>query len=134
MLEVFWLRSTFTHAPPVLLDLTSTSPFSAWLLLYQKKYWSNSSVTLVAADKFSTGVMSCSSGEAELPALSLSTIATGASSGSENVRLPGLAVVHVAAAPPPEPPSTTVQDEGMPEENASFRAVPGRNRRLSFRG
>ena len=41
-----------------------------------------------------------------------------------NVRPPGFAVVHVDAAPPPEPPSTTVQVPGIPAEKLSFSAVP----------
>src|SRR5437867_9084110 len=72
-----------------------------------------------------TGVRSCSSCVAEKPACALSTIATGATIGEMKVRAPGLAVVQVAAAPPPVPPSTTVQKAGMPREKSSLSMIPG---------
>src|SRR5262245_37816218 len=101
-------RSTFTQLFPVRLERTSTSAISDGPKKVHLKNWSNSRVTEVAVDRLSTGVISSSFWVAEGPALSLSTMATGATSGGLKVRLPGLRVVQVAAAPPPEPPFTTV--------------------------
>src|SRR4029450_2064460 len=119
-LDAFCCRSTLTQAPPVTLERTSTSAISAVPPLYQRKNWSKSSVTELAVLRLITGVISSSFWAAAVPALSLSTMATGATSGEENVRAPGLAVVQVAAAPPPLPPSTTVQVAGIPEAKLSF--------------
>src|SRR5262245_19453383 len=124
LLDAAWFTNTLTQAPPVRLERTSTSPFSACPSEYQRKYWSNSSVTDVAVERFITGVMSCSSCVAPVPALSLSTIATGETSGDENARAPGFAVVQVDAAPPPVPPSTMVHVAAIPPVNGSLSAVP----------
>src|SRR5262245_21247112 len=113
-LEAPCWRSTLTHAPPLATDRTSTSASSLLPPLYQRKYWSNSSVTAVAPAPLTGGVIICSSCVAPVPALSESTIATGDDSGAVMVRPPGFAVVQVAAAPPPDPPFTTVHVPGMP--------------------
>ena len=56
-------------------------------------------------------------------------MATGAAMGAVKVRAPGFAVVQVAAAPPPVPPSTTDQVAGIPPAKFSFKAtrVPERS-------
>src|SRR5580765_2052325 len=93
--------------------------------MYHLNQWSNASCTVVALLRFNTGVMSSSSCVAPVPALSLSTMATGATRGAVMLRLPGLADVHVAAPlAPPVPPLTIVQVAGMPLEKFSSSADP----------
>src|SRR6185503_4804021 len=104
-LESPCILRTLTQSPPVAVDRTSTSPTSDRLFTYQRKYWSKSRVTDVAPSKLMNGVSSCSSWVAPVsPAASLSTLTTGAAIGASIERPPGLAAVHVAAAPPPKPP------------------------------
>src|SRR5688572_25611118 len=112
LLDAFWLRKTLTQAFPVRLERTSTSPSSLLPPTNQRKNWSYSSVTEVAVLRLSTGVISSSFCVAADPALSLSTMATGAAMGAVKVREPGFEVVQVAAAPPPLPAFTTVQEAG----------------------
>jgi hypothetical protein len=51
-------------------------------------------------------------------------MAIGADIGAAMLLFPGFVVVHLAATPPPEPPSTTVHVSGMPAENVSLSTLP----------
>ena len=72
--------------------------------------------------------MSSSSCIAPEPAAALSTIATGLTRGGVSGLEPGFALVQAAAVPPPDPPFTTVQPAGMPEEKLSTRPGPADGR------